>query len=198
MQVNNYLEFIKTIKEIKGTPKLLLHTCCAPCSTFCLERISSFFDVDLYFYNPNVTSLEEFEKRYLEQVRFISEAYNDKIKVIKESYDSTKFLTAVKGYETQPERGARCKICYELRLRKTAEYAKENGYDYFATTLTLSPHKNATWLNEIGRGLEQELGVKYLPSDFKKENGYLRSIELSKIYDLYRQSYCGCEFSKGL
>ena len=197
MQTNNYLKFLNTLKEIKGTPKLLLHACCAPCSTFCLERLVGYFDITLYFYNPNITSREEFEKRYIELETFINKVYKDKVKIIKAPYESHEFYTAVQGLESEPERGKRCKVCYYLRLRKTAEYAKNFSYDYFATTLTLSPHKNATWLNEIGESLASER-VKYLNSDFKKEGGYLRSIELSKKFDLYRQDYCGCEFSKGL
>lgn len=196
MQTNNYLKFINTLKEIKGTPTLLLHACCAPCSTFCLERLVDYFDITLYFYNPNITIEEEFEKRYIELETFINKVYKDKVKIIKEPYDSSVFYTAVQGLENEPERGKRCKVCYDLRLRKTAEFGVKNGYDYFATTLTLSPHKNATWLNEIGESLSSEYFIKYLNSDFKKEGGYLRSIELSKKYDLYRQDYCGCGFSR--
>lgn len=173
--------------------KLLLHSCCAPCSSAVLERLSD-LNVDVFYYNPNIER-DEFFKRLKEQQDFVNKVYKT-VKVIAPEYNESEFLTAVKGLEDLPEKGARCKICYALRLERTAKYALENGYDFFTTTLSISPHKNADWINQIGFELEEKYGVKFLPSDFKKEGGYLRSTELSKEYGLYRQDYCGCQFSK--
>lgn len=181
------------IESLGERKKLLLHSCCAPCSSACLEKLKEKMDITVFFYNPNMDSQMEYEKRASEQKRLCIE-FSIPCKVT--PFDKNDFLEVISGLESEREGGKRCFSCYELRLRKTAEYAKLNGYDYFATTLTLSPLKNAQKLNEIGFKLESELGVKYLPSDFKKEGGYLRSIELSKENGLYRQSYCGCEFSK--
>ena len=194
--MTNYQKYQQTIKSLDCKPRLLVHSCCAPCSSACLERLAEHFSVDIFFYNPNITDSNEFFKRLAEQKRFCKEVYLGSVNVIDIGHNSEEFLTVVKGLETLPERSARCYECYKLRLIKTAEFAKSNGYDYFTTTLSISPHKNATWLNEIGEEIEINLGVKFLNSDFKKENGYLRSIELSKEYDLYRQDYCGCSFSK--
>lgn len=172
----------------------MLHSCCAPCSSACLERIAEDFQVTVLYYNPNIDDEGEYAKRKAEQIRFLKETgYAD---IIDCAHEKERFEEMSRGLEEEPERGKRCYLCYELRLKKTAEVAKERGYDYFCTTLTLSPHKNADWLNEIGYRLEKEVGVAYLPSDFKKRGGYLRSIELSKEYNLYRQDYCGCKFSK--
>lgn len=190
--VNYDKEMEKAIKELKNRPKLLLHSCCAPCSSACIERLNGFFDLTVYYYNPNIDSEAEYELRSREQVCFCAEKG---IKTVVEDYRPEDFFSAVVGREKDKEGGARCKICYELRLRKTFEYALKHGYDYFATTLTVSPLKNAALLNETGFSVASD-GVKYLPSDFKKKNGYLRSIELSKEYGLYRQHYCGCVFSK--
>ena len=177
----------------KAKKKLLLHSCCAPCSTACVEKLIEHFDLTIYYYNPNIDTLEEFELRQKEQVRYCQKVG---ITCIESDYDKQTFLTAVHGKEKEKEGGARCKECFYLRLKATAEKAKENGFDYFATTLTVSPLKNACLINEIGVELEGLVGIKYLPTDFKKDNGYLRSITLSKENDLYRQNYCGCEFSK--
>lgn len=190
--VNYDKEMEKAIKGLKNRPKLLLHSCCAPCSSACIERLNGFFDITVYYYNPNIDSEAEYELRSREQVRFCSEKGIDTVVA---DYRPEEFFSAVVGREKDKEGGARCKICYELRLRKTFEYALKHGYDYFATTLTVSPLKNAALLNETGLNIATD-GVKYLPSDFKKKNGYLRSIELSKEYGLYRQNYCGCVFSK--
>lgn len=186
-QMQNIIDFLGERK------KLLLHCCCAPCSSACLEKLKDKMDITVFFYNPNMDSQTEYEKRSSEQERLCIE-FSIPCKVM--PFDKNEFLQSIVGLEREKEGGKRCFLCYEIRLRKTAEYAKQNGYDYFATTLTLSPLKNAQKLNEIGYKLQEELGVNYLPSDFKKEGGYLRSIELSKEYGLYRQSYCGCEFSK--
>ncbi len=184
----------KEIEHLSGEkPKLLLHSCCAPCSTACLERIAKFFDVSIYYYNPNMDSKEEFTLRAEEQKRLCDILG---VKLIICEFDKNEFLNAVKGYENLPEGGDRCSKCFYLRLKNTAQFANLNGYNYFATTLTVSPLKNAKIINEIGEKIEIETGIKYLPTDFKKRGGYLRSIELSNIYNLYRQNYCGCEFSK--
>lgn len=193
-RINYDVEFEKVIKSLNGKkPKLLLHSCCAPCSSACLERLNDFFNITVYYYNPNIDTKEEFELRADEQVRYSSKLGIETIVV---PYRPDEFYGAVTGKELEREGGARCLVCYNLRLSSTAEYAKEHGFDYFATTLTVSPLKNANALNEIGLELAKKTGVNYLPSDFKKKNGYLRSIELSKENGLYRQNYCGCKFSK--
>ena len=176
--------------------KLLLHACCAPCSTACIERLIEDFDITVYFYNPNMDSKEEYEKRAEEMKRFLSVAYKDKVGLIMEDYLPSEYLNAVNGLENQPEGGARCEKCFYLRLKKTAEYAQENSFDFITTTLTVSPYKNAPLINQVGESACENSAVKWLYSDFKKANGYLRSIELSKLFGLYRQNYCGCVFSK--
>lgn len=175
--------------------RLLLHACCAPCSSASLEYLSQFFDIDVLFYNPNISTEKEFQKRLDELKRFVREyPFIKKIEVIPVDYDHFEFLNKIKGSEFVREGGERCMKCFELRLEKTKEFAKERGYDYFATTLTISPLKNADALNKIGLSLEED-GVSYLPTDLKKKGRYQRSIVLSKEYALYRQDYCGCEFS---
>lgn len=186
----------KQIEEGSSNKKLLLHACCAPCSTACLERLSADFSVTVYFYNPNMDAIDEYEKRAAELRRFIGESYGDKVGLIIEKYEPNEFYAAARGLEDFPEGGARCAECFCLRLNKTAEYAKLNGYDCICTTLTVSPYKNASLLNEVGEKAAKAHGVEWIYSDFKKANGYLRSIELSEKYDLYRQNYCGCKFSK--
>ncbi len=187
-------EMLKIIESSVGQKKrLLLHSCCAPCSTACLERLVGAFDITIFYYNPNIDSETEFILRASEQVRY---AKSLGIDCIVAGFDKQSFLSEVKGLEQEKEGGARCDKCFKLRLGKTAEKCLELGFDYFATTLTVSPLKNAKLINEIGFSLEKSVGAKYLPSDFKKQNGYLRSITLSKENNLYRQNYCGCEFSK--
>lgn len=189
-------EMEKIIAELKRDgkrEKLLLHSCCAPCSTACLERITDAFITTVYYYNPNIDTEKEYDLRAKEQVKLCKQLNID---CIVEEYGKQNFLTTVSGLESAPEGGVRCEKCFYLRLKKTAEKAKELGFDYFTTTLTVSPLKNATKLNDIGKLIEEETGVKFLPTDFKKRGGYLRSVELSKKYGLYRQNYCGCEFSK--
>lgn len=176
--------------------KLLLHACCAPCSTACIERLIEDFDITVYFYNPNMDSKEEYEKRAEEIKRFLSVAYKDKVGLITEDYLPSEYLNAVNGLENQPEGGARCEKCFYLRLKKTAEYAQKNSFDFITATLTVSPYKNAKLINQVGESVCENSAVKWLYSDFKKANGYLRSIELSKLFGLYRQNYCGCVFSK--
>ena len=186
---------IKEIEESGIRPKLLLHVCCAPCSSYCMEYLTKYFDMTLLFYNPNMDCKEEYDKRKDELSRLVKEAAFP-VKVVIMPYDPQEYLDAVKGLEDIREGGERCFACYELRMRKAAGYASQNGFDYFTTSLSISPYKNAEKINEIGERLSAEYGVKHLPSDFKKKNGYKRSIELSKEYDLYRQDYCGCVFSK--
>lgn len=184
---------VSTLSNAEHKPKLLLHACCAPCASPAIERLKDFFDIFVYFYNPNIDTEKEYYLRAEELKRFCA-AFN--VPAIIAHYKPSDFYERVKGLEDLPEGDKRCFICYRLRLFDSAKYAKENAFDYFTTTLTLSPLKNAEKLNETGYSAEKELGVKFLPSDFKKRNGYMRSIELSKEYGLYRQNYCGCIFSK--
>lgn len=185
--------------QISGTSskKLLLHSCCAPCSSYVIEYLSQYFEITVFYYNPNIYPDEEYYMRVKEQQRFISE-FPTKLPVhfIEGDFEKERFYEVSKGFENEPERGARCTECFKLRLGETAKLAKEQGFDYFCTTLTISPLKNAELLNEIGQELEKQYGVKWLVSDFKKNNGYLRSTEISKEYGMYRQDYCGCVFSK--
>lgn len=198
--MNYEVEMTKILEEMKTrqvTPTLLLQSCCAPCSSYVLERLTPYFHITIFYYNPNIEPKEEYEKRKEEEKQFITKLKSpNRLDMIDCDYDNEIFHDVVTGLENELEGGARCFRCYDLRLRATAKKAKELGYDYFATTLTVSPYKNAMKLNEIGKDLEKEYGVSYLPSDFKKKNGYLRSIELSKEYSLYRQDYCGCIYSK--
>ena len=198
--VNYYMlmeEQLKNIEKSGCKRKLLLHCCCAPCSSHCLELLNKYFEITAYFYNPNITDNEEFEKRLNELKRFVKQVYDENdVNTYWETHESERFLEMAKGLENELERGARCRKCYELRLDRSASFAKEHGYDYFTTTLSISPHKNAEWINEIGISLSEKYGIDFLYSDFKKKNGYKRSIELSAEYDLYRQNFCGCEFSR--
>ena len=182
----------------KEKKKLLLHCCCAPCSSAVLERLNSYFYITAYFYNPNITAYDEYMKRFHELERFVNEVYHDRddINVCLEQHDRDLFYDMTRGLEDEPERGKRCLKCYELRMRRAAIYGLEHGYDYFTTTLSISPHKNVQWINQIGINLSEELGIRFLYSDFKKKNGYKRSIELSAEHDLYRQNFCGCEYSR--
>ena len=190
-------ELIEKLQKDNAKPTLLLHACCAPCSSYCLEYLSKTFDITVLFYNPNIESEMEFNKRVDELIRFIDECRSiEGVNLEILDYDNSEFYNAVEGLEDEKEGGVRCFKCYELRLRKTAEYAKEHNFEYITTTLTISPHKNSEKINEIGLKVAEEYGLKYLLSDFKKNDGFKRSIELSKEYDLYRQSFCGCEFSK--
>ncbi len=200
MNKRNYqreLEQLISGIEPGHVPSLLLHACCAPCSSYCLEYLSQYFSITVLFYNPNISPAAEYQKRVDEIKRLISELpAKNKISLIEGRYLPEEFYTSVKGLENEPEGGKRCHVCYELRLHEAAVVAKELGYDYFTTTLSISPLKDADKLNEIGKKLSDEYGISYLYSDFKKKNGYKRSIELSKEYKLYRQNFCGCVFSK--
>ena len=190
--LKNYLQVNTNSSSLKT---LLIHSCCGPCSSAVLERLAKAFNITIFFYNPNIDSLEEFEKRYEEQKRLILEMGLN-INVIKGNYDENSFLNAINGYENLGERSIRCYNCYYERLYNSALFAKQNNFDYFTTTLSISPYKNSNWINEIGLKLEEMVGIKFLYSNFKLEDGYKRSIELSKIHNLYRQDYCGCKFSK--
>ena len=190
-------QVIEKINLSGKKPSLLLHACCAPCASYVIEYLSDYFDITLFYYNPNISPKSEYDFRLSELERLCREHPKAKgIKILPCDYDSNEFFSAVKGMEELPEGGERCRICYSLRLEKTAETAKKYGFDFFTTTLSISPHKNAKWLNEIGQALEEKYAVSYLFSDFKKKNGYKRSIELSGEYNLYRQDFCGCAFSK--
>lgn len=189
-------ELINGISE--GTvPRLLLHSCCAPCSSYTLEYLSRYFDITVLYYNPNISPRSEFDKRAAEQARLIAELpARHKIKLVVSDYDYTEFLDIARGYEDCQEGGERCFRCYRMRLEKTAEKAKAEGFDYFCTTLSISPLKDSQIINKIGYETAEKYGVKWLPSDFKKKEGYKRSIELSREYNLYRQNFCGCAYSK--
>ena len=199
--MTNYQKLLdRTIEEItaqKRIPSLLLHSCCAPCSSYVLEYLSEYFRITVFYFNPNITSREEYEKRIAEQKRLISllPAKNP-LDFIEGEYCPEEFFELAKGLESAPEGGERCFKCYRQRIARAADYAKEKGFDYFTTTLSVSPHKNAEKLNEIGGEEAKRTGVPYLFSDFKKREGYKRSIALSAQYGLYRQSYCGCIYSR--
>ncbi len=187
----------KTIEGLEGRKNLLLHACCAPCSSYVLEYLTDFFDISLLYYNPNIFPESEYLKRVEQVKKLLSEMpLKSSVRLVEGRYDPKEFFELSKGLETVPEGGERCFKCYRLRLEEAAREAKKGGFDYFTTTLSISPHKNADKLNEIGEELEGQYGVKYLYADFKKKNGYKRSIELSRVYGLYRQDYCGCVFSK--
>ena len=198
----NKINYQKKLDEIIASlgdrrPTLLLHSCCAPCSSYCLEYLSRYFDITVLYYDPNISPEAEFRKRAEEEARFIREFPPAAgVRLVIDRYDPERFYAAVRGLEDLPEGGERCFKCYRLRLEETAKTAQKDGFDYFTTTLSISPHKNAQVLNQIGLELEESYSVKYLCSDFKKKNGYKRSCELSEIYGLYRQNYCGCIYSK--
>jgi len=197
MNINYQAKLDEIIENLDYTPRLLLHTCCAPCSSRCIEYLSNYFDITVLYYNPNISPVEEYIKRKEEQIRFLNEFNSkNKLDILDIEYNYQDFLNIVEGLENEKEGGKRCFNCYRLRLEKTAKVALENNYDFFGTTLTVSPYKNSQILNKIGEELENKYNIKYLFSDFKKKEGYKRSIELSKEYNLYRQDYCGCVYSK--
>ena len=194
----NYQKELDRIIQKRGkkTPRVLLHSCCGPCSSAVLEYITQYFDVTLLWYNPNLYPKEEFDRRFKTQVELIEKmGLADKVNILAEPWKSEDYYRRIKGLEKEPEGGKRCAECFRLRLLETARLAKHYGYDYFCTTLTLSRHKDAVLINTIGEEIARAVGVSWLPSDFKKRNGENRSIELSEQYGLYRQLYCGCEFS---
>ena len=194
MKENYDKKMTELLKDLpKGTP-LLLHSCCAPCSSACLEALKDVFKVTVFYYNPNIDAEEEYKKRKSEQIRLLKETgWADFLDC---DHDAAAFIGIARGLEEEPERGRRCYRCYKLRLDAAAEAAKKNGFQWFCTTLTLSPYKNAEWLNELGQAAGERFGVHFLPSDFKKRGGYYRSLELSQSYGLYRQDFCGCVYSK--
>ena len=187
---------IGKINEQGTPPKLLLHSCCAPCSSYTLEYLSQYFAITVFYFNPNISPESEFEKRFAEQKRLIEALpTKNKVELIKGEYDYGEFHKIAKGLENVKEGGERCFKCYRMRLEKTAALAKDMGFNYFCTTLSISPLKNSQKINEIGFEVAESFGVRWLPSDFKKREGYKRSIELSQQYGLYRQGYCGCSFA---
>jgi len=194
----NYQKELEHIAEGSvGTPTLLLHSCCAPCSSYCLEYLSELFDITVFYYNPNITEEDEYLRRKAELLRLLqSMPLARPVSVLEAPWDPENYLEAAHGLEDEKEGGIRCGRCFELRLKKTAEAAKNGGFDFFTTTLTISPLKNADRLNRIGEEAAEKYGVRWLPSDFKKKGGYQRSVELSREYGLYRQDYCGCVFSR--
>jgi len=200
MNINYQLELDKIINENlkqKKVPSLLLHVCCAPCSSYVLEYLSQYFKITVFYYNPNISTIEEYNKRKEEVKRFLKEcSFAKNVDFIEGKYENDLYENVIAGLEKEKEGGSRCEKCFRLRLEKTCKLALENNFDYFTTSLSISPYKNAKLLNEIGAELSQKYGVNYLYSDFKKRNGYKRSIELSHIYNLYRQDYCGCKYSK--
>ena len=200
-KINYQRELEQLIKEIEAegkVPTLLLHSCCAPCSSYCIEYLSQFFAITVFYYNPNIYPDEEYFHRVKEQQRFISEfPTKHPVSFIEGDFEKDRFYSEVaKGLEKEPERGARCTKCFELRLGETAKRAAAEGMDYFATTLTISPMKDVELLNSIGAAMGERYGVEYLATEFRKKNGYLRSTQISKEYDMYRQDYCGCVYSK--
>lgn len=196
-RINYQLEMEKVLASLPAgaKPKLLLHACCAPCSSAVLERLREHFSITILYYNPNIYPPQEYHRREQELERFLQDAGMSGIPLIELPYDPQEFYTAVKGLEAEPERGERCTVCYRLRMEQAARYAAAHGFDWFTTTLSISPVKDPVRINQIGQELAQKYGVAHLPSEFRKKNGYKRSLELSAEYGLYRQDYCGCVFS---
>ena len=192
--IDKYKNFKKWLDKLEYKPRLLLHSCCAPCSSHTILLLKKYFDITIYYSNDNIHPKSEYDKRLLEQINFVKNI-DENIKVIYDEYNAEDYFNAVKGLEDLGEHSKRCYECYFLRMKKTAIKAKENNYEYFSTTLSISPYKNSKWINEIGYSLEEEYNVLYLFSDFKKEEGYKNSIKLSNEYGLYRQDYCGCIYS---
>ena len=193
--ITSYKEFKDFLKNLNTRPTLMLHACCAPCSSHVLMLLKEYFDITIFYSNDNIYPEAEYDKR-LEEIKRFANLISTDIKVINDPYNASDYYEAIKGYEHLGEKSERCYKCYKLRLEKSVKKAKELGFDYFTTTLSISPHKNSDWINEIGYDLEAKYNVKYLYSNFKKEEGYKDSINLSKEYNLYRQDYCGCVYSK--
>lgn len=197
MNINYHKLCLEELSKLNTPKKILLHSCCAPCSSYVISFLSNYFDITILYYNPNISPIEEYEKRKKEQIRLIKTLHTkNKLDYLDCDYDNDLYNEAIKGYEQYPEGSNRCQICFNLRLEKTAKLAKEHNYDYFCSTLTVSPHKNSKIINEIGINISNKYNIKWLYSDFKKNEGFKQSIELSKKYELYRQDYCGCIFSK--
>ena len=197
MNINYHKLCLEEIEKLKTPKSILLHSCCAPCSSYVISFLSEYFNITILYYNPNISPKEEYEKRKKEQIKLIKNLNTkNKLDFLDCDYDNNLYNELIKGYEEHPEGGTRCHICFNLRLEKTANIAKNNNYDYFCSTLTVSPHKNSKIINEIGINLSNKYNIKWLYSDFKKNEGFKQSIELSKKYELYRQDYCGCIYSK--
>ena len=199
--MSNQLNFSQQMDEVLKTlgdtrPRLLLHACCGPCSSAVLERLCRYFDITVLYYNPNTWPAEEYHRRGEELERFVAAAHPLGVTVVEDRYDPQEFYSAVAGLENEPERGSRCTVCYRLRLEQAARYAADHGFDWYCTTLSISPMKDPVRLNELGTELGRQYGVPFLPSEFRKKDGYKRSLQLSAEYGLYRQDYCGCVFSK--
>lgn len=197
MFINYHKLCLEEISKLTNNKKILLHSCCSPCSSYVITFLSNYFDITILYYNPNIAPQEEYEKRKKEQIKLIKTLKTkNKLDFLDYDYDNHIYNNAIKGYEHIPEGGSRCHICFNLRLEKTAELAKLHNYDYFCSTLTVSPHKNSKVINEIGENISNKYNIQWLYSDFKKNEGFKQSIELSKKYELYRQDYCGCIYSK--
>ena len=199
--MSNQLNFSQQMDEVLKTlgdtrPRLLLHACCGPCSSAVLERLCRYFDITVLYYNPNTWPAEEYHRRGEELERFVAAAHPLGVTVVEDRYDPQEFYSAVAGLENEPERGERCTVCYRMRLERAAQYARAHGFNWFTTTLSISPVKDPVRLNTIGCELAQQYGLNYLQSEFRKKDGYKRSLQLSAEYGLYRQDYCGCVFSK--
>lgn len=195
-KINYQKKLEELVKTLNNKPRLLLHSCCGPCSTEVISYLKDYFEITVFYYNPNIEPEEEYIHRKKEQIRFLKEYKDAEISFLDCEYDNASFKEIAKGLEQVKEGGARCNKCFYLRMKKTAEVAKEKGFEYFGTTLTVSPHKNSTMINEIGEKISEECNIKYIYGDFKKNDGYKKSIELSKTYNLYRQNYCGCLYGK--
>lgn len=197
MNINYHKLCLEELSKLDKPRKILLHSCCAPCSSYVITFLSNYLDITILYYNPNIAPKEEYEKRKKEQIRLIKNLNTkNKLDYLDCDYDNDIYNKSIIGYESFPEGGSRCNICFNLRLDKTAKLAKQHNYDYFGSTLTVSPHKNSKIINEIGEKISQKYQIKWLYSDFKKNEGFKQSIELSKKYELYRQDYCGCIYSK--
>ena len=195
-KINYQKKLEELIKTLNRKPSLLLHSCCGPCSTEVITFLKDYFEITIFYYNPNIEPLEEYNHRKSEQKRFLNEYKDAKISFLDCEYDNNAFKEIARGLEHIPEGGARCNKCFYLRMKKTAIVAKEHNFEYFGTTLTVSPHKNSTIINQIGEKISQEENIKYIYGDFKKNDGYKKSIEMSKAYNLYRQDYCGCLYGR--
>lgn len=197
MKENYSVKCENILNNLDGKKKLLLHSCCGPCSSYVISYLTNYFDITILYYNPNIYPYDEYLKRKQEQIKLINEIdCSNNLDIMDCDYDNDLYEKCIIGLENEPERGNRCMVCYNLRMEKTAKMAKEYNYDYFCTTLSVSPYKNAEWINKIGEKLQNKYNVNWLYSDFKKKDGYKQSILLSKKYNLYRQDYCGCIYSK--